>query len=97
MKASFKETKSGWKYLECLPAEASGTSTDFLIFHGYGAGAEDLVFLQALFPNARWFFPNAFLNQKKIPSWFNGDTEEYKNLISRSINWTSVRDIFREE
>ena len=77
MKNSFKKTESGWRYLEYSPVEISKSSPDFLIFHGYGAGAGDLVFLQTLYPKARWFFPNAFLNKKDIPSWFYGDTEEY--------------------
>ena len=67
-----------------MPDEVNKSSPDFLIFHGYGAGAEDLVFLQALYPEARWFFPNAFLNRKGIPSWFNGDTEEYIQNLQKN-------------
>ena len=84
MKVSFKKTKSGWKYLEYSPDGVSRSAPNFLIFHGYGAGAEDLVFLQALYPKARWFFPNAFLNRKGIPSWFNGDTEEYIQSLQKN-------------
>ena len=70
-------TKSGWKCLKHTPSESKTALRDFLIFHGYGAGAEDLVFLQSLYPPGRWFFPNAFLNSKGVPSWFRGDTEAY--------------------
>lgn len=84
MKVSFKKTESGWKYLEYSPVEVSNSFPDFLIFHGYGAGAEDLIFLRELCPGARWFFPNAFLNRKGIPSWFNGDTEEYIQNLQKN-------------
>ena len=72
-----KKTESGWKYLEHSSSEIKKSAPDFLIFHGYGAGVEDLVFLQSLYPEGRWFFPNAFLNQKGIPSWFDRDPEKY--------------------
>ena len=84
MEVSFKKTKSGWKYLEHSPAEINRFTPNFLIFHGYGAGAEDLVFLQELCPEARWFFPNAFLNYKGILSWFDGDTEEYIQSLQKN-------------
>ena len=84
VKSSFKKTESGWSYLEHSPVEVNSFSPDFLIFHGYGAGAKDLAFLRDLCPEARWFFPNAFLNYKGIPSWFDGDTEEYIQSLQKN-------------
>ena len=77
MNNSLKRTESGWKYLEYSPAEIKKSTPDFLIFHGYGATAGDLVFLQSFYPEGRWFFPNAFLSEKGIPSWFDRDPEKY--------------------
>ena len=70
--------------MELVPSEVGRSCPNFLIFHGYGADAEDLLFLQALYPKARWFFPTAFLNHKGIPSWFNGDTEEYIQSLQKN-------------
>lgn len=63
--------------MEYSPSEIKKSTPDFLIFHGYGATAGDLVFLQNLYPEGRWFFPNALLNGKGIPSWFDRDPEKY--------------------
>ena len=74
-----KTTASGWDYLELAPQGES--VQDFVIFHGYGADAYNLSFLQELEPRGRWLFPQAGMDASSIRTWFDIDPETFQRAL----------------